>query len=109
MIKTPFESRDQVLYSTLPTLSTIPTLSSATLHQVKNGQTLKWFWSSLYVNSSTEFINDVLKTWCAKHEIEIQTTASYSPSQNEVAEQMNRMIIKLACTMINMQNLPKFL
>ena len=44
MIRIPFESRDQVLYSTLPILSTISTLSSATLHQVKNSQKLQQFW-----------------------------------------------------------------
>ena len=32
----------------MPTLSTIHTLSSTTLHQVENGQTLQQFWSPLY-------------------------------------------------------------
>ena len=49
MIKTPFESQDQVLYSTQPTLSAIPTLLSATLSPVENGQTLQQFWSPLYI------------------------------------------------------------
>ena len=48
MIKTPFESQDQVRYSTQPTLSTISTLLSATLSPVENGQTLQQFWSPLY-------------------------------------------------------------
>ena len=64
---------------------------------------------AIHVDRGTEFLNDALKTWCAKQGIEIQTTAPNSPSQNGVAERMNRMIVKLACTMINMQNLPEFL
>ena len=49
MIKTPFESQDQVLYATQPILSAIPTLLSATLSPVENDQTLPWFWSPLYI------------------------------------------------------------
>ena len=48
MIKTPFESQDYVLYFTQPTLSAIPTLLSAILSPVENGQTLQQFWSPLY-------------------------------------------------------------
>jgi len=36
-------------------------------------------------------------------------TAPYSPSQNGVAERMNRTLVELACTMINTAKLPKFL
>ena len=43
MIKTAFESQNQVLYFTQPTLSAIPTLLSTTLSSVENGQTLQWF------------------------------------------------------------------
>ena len=50
MIKTPFESQDQVLYFTQPTLSVIPTLLSTTLSSVENGQTLQRFWSPLYIH-----------------------------------------------------------
>ena len=41
IIKTPFESQDQVLYSTKLALSTISTLLSATLCLVKNSETLQ--------------------------------------------------------------------
>ena len=64
---------------------------------------------AIRVDRGTKFLNNALKTWCAKHGIEIQTTAPNSPSQNGVAERMNRTIVKLACTMINVQNLPEFL
>ena len=43
MIKTPFESQDQVLYFTEPTLSAFLTLLSTTLSPVENGQTLQQF------------------------------------------------------------------
>ena len=64
---------------------------------------------AICVDRGTEFLNNTLKTWCAKHGIEIQTTAPYLPSQNRVIEQMNRTIVKLAHAMINMWNLPEFL
>jgi hypothetical protein len=35
--------------------------------------------------------------------------AAYSPSQNGVAERMNRTLVELACAMINARDLPKFL
>ena len=41
--------------------------------------------------------------------MEIQMTALYSPSQNGIVEQMNRMLVKLACVMINAAKLPEFL
>ena len=56
MIKTPFESQDQVLYSTLPTLNPISTPSSATSHPVKNSQTLQRFWSPLYPPAITHVL-----------------------------------------------------
>ena len=56
---------------------------------------------AIHVDRGTEFLNDAIKTWCAEHGIEIQTTTPYSPSQNGVAERMNRMIVELACAMIN--------
>ena len=54
MIKTLLESQDQVLYSTLPTLSEILALSSTTSHPVENSQTLQRFWSPLYLNKSNK-------------------------------------------------------
>ena len=51
MIKTAFESQNQVLYFTQPTLSAIPTLLSTTLSSVENGQTLQQFWSPLYITA----------------------------------------------------------
>ena len=41
---------------------------------------------AIHVNRGMEFINNALRTWCAEHGIEIQTTTLYSPSQNQVAE-----------------------
>ena len=64
---------------------------------------------TICIDRGTKFINDALKTWCAEHGIEIQTTAPYSPSQNRVAERMNRTIVELVRAMINAQNLPGFL
>ena len=45
--------------------------------------------------------------WCHDHGIEVQMTAPYSPSQNGVAERMNRTLVEIAQAM--MQGLPEFL
>jgi transposase InsO family protein len=41
--------------------------------------------------------------------IEIQMTASYSPSQNGVAERMNHTLVELAKAMLSVRKLSKFL
>jgi transposase InsO family protein len=64
---------------------------------------------ALYVDRGTEFIDDELKQWCNGHRIKIQSTTPYSPSQNSVAEQMNRTLVELTHTMLNAQKLPEFL
>jgi transposase InsO family protein len=61
------------------------------------------------VDHGTEFINKPMKTWCSQQGIEIQMTAPYSPSQNGVAERMNRTLVELARAMITTRELPEFL
>ena len=61
---------------------------------------------ALCFNWGKEFINQDLQNWCAEQGIEIQTTAPYSPSQNGVAEHMNRTLVELAHAMINTHDLP---
>ncbi len=56
-----------------------------------------------------EFLNEYLKTWCQSQGIELQTTAPYSPSQNGVAERMNRTLVELARAMLIAAKLPEFL
>ena len=60
-------------------------------------------------DNGKEFLNKELESWCAQQGIDIQTTAPYSPSQNGVAERMNRTIVELARAMINEHQLPQFL
>ena len=64
---------------------------------------------AIRVDCRTEFINNDLTSWCTQCRIEIHKTAPYSPSQNEIAEQMNRTLIKLACTMWSDSQLSEFL
>jgi Integrase core domain/GAG-pre-integrase domain len=64
---------------------------------------------AICVDRGTEFINETTKAWCTQRGIEIQMTAPYSPSQNGIAKQMNRMLIELARAKICTQKLPKFL
>jgi hypothetical protein len=56
-----------------------------------------------------EILNEELESWCAEQGIEIQAMAPYSPSQNGVAERMNRTIADLARAMIIANQLPEFL
>ena len=61
------------------------------------------------VDRGTEFLNETLRTWCGDQGIEIQTMAPYSPSQNGVAECMNRTLVELTRAMIKAADLPEFL
>ena len=56
-----------------------------------------------------EFINEELDTWCKEHGIEIHFTAPYSPSQNGIAERMNRTLIECSQAMLITNDLPEFL
>ena len=60
-------------------------------------------------DNGKEFLNAELESWCAQQGIEIQTTVPYSPSQNGIAECMNRTIVELVRAMINSNQLPQFL
>jgi len=64
---------------------------------------------AINIDRGKEFINEKLETWCNEHGIEIRLTAPYSPSQNGVAERMNRTIEELARAMLTGQDLPEFL
>jgi len=56
-----------------------------------------------------EFLNENLQTWCHLEGIEMQLTAPYSPSQNGVAERMNRTLVELARAILMDSKLPEFL
>ena len=64
---------------------------------------------AIRVDHGTEFVNKDLEEWCQTKGMEIQMTAPYSPSQNGVAERMNRTLVELARAMISGSNLPEFL
>ena len=51
---------------------------------------------AICVDRGKEFINEDLKSWCHQKGIEINQTAPYSPSQNGIAERMNRTLVELA-------------
>src|SRR5258708_15324961 len=64
---------------------------------------------AIKVDRGTKFINQMLQQWCNQNGIEIHATALYSPSQNGVAEHMNRTLVKLAPAMLTAAQLPEFL
>ena len=61
------------------------------------------------MDRDTEFLNESLHSWCHSQGMELQLTAPYSPSQNAVAERMNRTLVKLGRAMIRDTKLPGFL
>ena len=67
------------------------------------------FPKAIRVDCGKEFINAVLSSWCREHGIEVHLTAPYSPSQNRVAERMNRTLVELSRTMLTAQSMPEFL
>ncbi|KAG8786664.1 hypothetical protein FRC15_010949 [Serendipita sp. 397] len=60
-------------------------------------------------DNGKELVNNQLKAWCAKKGIIVQTTAPYSPSQNGIAERLNRTLLELARAMLMAKDLPAFL
>jgi transposase InsO family protein len=64
---------------------------------------------AIRTDRGTEFVNDPLKAWCREQGYDVQLTAPYSPSQNGIAERMNRTLAELAHAMLNGQHLPEFL
>jgi hypothetical protein len=61
------------------------------------------------MDRGTEFVNEDLCTWCHLQGIRFQMTAPYSPSQNGVAERMNRTLVELARAMLTDSKLLEFL
>ena len=68
-----------------------------------------WKPHAIHIDHGKEFINENLKLWCHQQGIEINQTAPYSPSQNGVAERMNRTLVELVRTMRAATDLPEFL
>ena len=64
---------------------------------------------AIRMDRGTEFLNKNLRSWCHSEGIQLQLTAPYSPSQNGVAERMNRTLVELARAMIIDSKLPEFL
>jgi hypothetical protein len=60
-------------------------------------------------DQGVEFVNDNLKNWFHKQEIDLQMTVPYSPSQNGAAERLNCTLVKLAQAMLIGANVPMFL
>jgi Integrase core domain len=64
---------------------------------------------AICMDRGTEFVNEYLQTWCHSKGIRYQMTAPHSPSQNSIAECMNRMLEELSRAMLGDSKLPKFL
>src|SRR6266850_8183991 len=64
---------------------------------------------AIRVDRGGEFLNAQLENWCQENGIQIEATALYSPSQNGVAERMNRTLVELARAMLIANNVPEFL
>ena len=55
---------------------------------------------AICIDQGKEFLNNYLTDWCHDHGIEVQMTVPYSPSQNGVAERMNRTLVEIAQAMM---------
>jgi transposase InsO family protein len=60
-------------------------------------------------DNGREYVNDEFRTFCNQNGIIAETTAPYSPSQNGIAERLNRTLVEHARAMIYAKNLPKSL
>jgi hypothetical protein len=64
---------------------------------------------AIRIDRGKEFLNEPLESWCKGQGLDFQLTAPYSPSQNGIAERMNRTLVELARAMVDAQQLPEFL
>jgi transposase InsO family protein len=71
----------------------------------KTGKPPAW----IRIDNGSELYNQRTKDFCASKGIEIQTTAPYSPSQNGVAERLNRTLLDLVRAMHISGDAPAFL
>ena len=71
----------------------------------KFGKTPRW----IRMDNGKEMVNEQLTALCAAKGIEIQPTAPYSPSQNGVAERLNRTLLEAARAMLIAKNMPAYL
>jgi hypothetical protein len=60
----------------------------------------------LRCNGGTKYLNKPFKTFLLESGMELEVMAAHSPSQNGIAEWLNRTITEHACTMIISHNLP---
>jgi hypothetical protein len=70
--------------------------------ETQTGQKLK----KLRVDGGGEFLSKEFKKFLLDNGIQLDITAPYSPSQNGIAERLNRTLVEHACTMIHQNGLP---
>ena len=100
---------DAMRFTTMSFLKAKDETSQRVINYMTHLQTNNKMARAIRTDSGKEFINDRLQTWYTEHGITVQTTAPYSPSQNGIAERMNRTLVELARTMLRGQNVPEFL
>ena len=77
----------------------------AALIETQTGRQLK----RLHGDGSSEYINALFRTFCAKKGIIMEFTAPYSPAQNGIAERLNRTLLEHARAMLFAKQTPKML
>jgi len=100
---------DAMRYITVKFLKT----KDQAVQKIMNYMTYQKAWGktpcAIRADRGTEFVNEALREWCHSQGIELQVMAPYSPSQNGVAEQMNRTLVELTHAMLSASELPEFL
>ena len=63
---------------------------------------------TLQSDNGTEFMDQVLGNFLQHHEIRHQTSWTYTPQQNGLAERKNKQIMEIVCASLFGMNLPKY-
>ena len=66
-----------------------------------------YYIKTLRSNQGREYTSDVFENYSKEHGIKHQTTPSYTPQLNGVAERKNRTILDMAMSMLKGKGLPK--
>ena len=100
---------DATRYVTVEFLKTKSKAAQRIIEYLTHLKTLGHTPHAIWIDRGTEFVKDELRDWCRSQGVHFELTAPYSPSQNGVAERMNRTLVELSCAMLSDSELPEFL
>jgi transposase InsO family protein len=63
---------------------------------------------AIHSDNGTEFRNASFNQFCLDHRVDQQFSGPHVPQQNEVVDQKNRILVKMARTMLNEHKTPGY-